>query len=113
MTPVWGKAKEPLREAGFVVEWVGDWQKDPGDEEILRVAAEQQRVLITLDKDFGLLAIHHGRHHCGIIRLVDVAATSQAPAIIEVIQRFADDLADRAIITVEPGRIRVRIVDSI
>ena len=34
-TCVWGKAQQALAEAGHDVEWAGDWEEDPGDEEIL------------------------------------------------------------------------------
>jgi len=56
-TCVWGKAKTKLIEAGHDVEWAGDWPEDPGDEEILMKAHGDGRVLVTLDKDFGELAI--------------------------------------------------------
>ena len=29
---------DELRDAGYDADWTGDWEKDPGDEEILRVA---------------------------------------------------------------------------
>ena len=40
--------------------WSGDWFEDPGDEEILAIARNEERILITLDKDFGELAIVRG-----------------------------------------------------
>lgn len=46
-----------LAAAGHDVIWAGDWPSDPGDEEILDQAAAQGRVLVTLDKDFGELAV--------------------------------------------------------
>ena len=54
---VWGKAREELRAAGHDVIHAGDWPEDPGDEEILRRADQERRVLVTLDKDFGALAV--------------------------------------------------------
>ena len=48
---VWGKAKEELCRAGHDIEWAGEWDRDPGDEEIVRLAQEQRRMLVTLDKD--------------------------------------------------------------
>src|SRR5258706_13244335 len=38
---VWGKANEPLRAAGHDVVYTGDWIHDPGDQQILAVAAQQ------------------------------------------------------------------------
>jgi len=54
-TCVWGKAKDEVSRAGHDTEWAGDWDHDPGDDEILRLAHAQKRVLVTLDKDFGEL----------------------------------------------------------
>lgn len=64
--------------AGHDTVWAGDWPKDPGDREILARACAEDRVLVTLDKDFGELAILHGAAHCGILRLVNIAARQQA-----------------------------------
>ncbi|MGD9645478.1 MAG: DUF5615 family PIN-like protein, partial [Pirellulales bacterium] len=53
---VWGKVAEPLRTLGHDVVWAGSWPRDPGDEEFLARAFAEERVLVTLDKDFGELA---------------------------------------------------------
>jgi hypothetical protein len=45
------------RSAGHDVVWAGEWHEDPGDEEILERAHVEGRILVTLDKDFGELAI--------------------------------------------------------
>ena len=62
---VWGKAREDLLAAGHDVVHAADWPEDPGDEEILTRAYREGRVLITLDKDFGELAIVRGQPHVG------------------------------------------------
>jgi predicted nuclease of predicted toxin-antitoxin system len=49
--------------------WSGLWPKDPGDIAILAAAHSEQRILVTLDKDFGELAILKGLPHSGIVRL--------------------------------------------
>lgn len=46
-----------LLEAGHDAEWCGDWPHDPGDDAVLGHAHAQGRTLVTLDKDFGELAI--------------------------------------------------------
>lgn len=107
-TCVWGKAKDELSRASHDTEWAGDWDRDPGDEEILRLAHEQGRVLVTLDKDFGELAVAFGRPHSGLVRLVGLSAREQGPMCVDILDRYGQELAAGAIVTVEPGRIRIR-----
>ena len=107
---VWGGAVEELQAHGHNVVWVGDWESDPGDREILSVADVERRVLVTLDKDFGDLAVREGQSHCGIIRLVGIGARDQARACGDVVSRYGQELQARtvAIVTVERGRVRIR-----
>lgn len=105
---VWGGAVADVADAGHDVVWAGAWERDPGDVEILRLAHEQGRVLVTLDKDFGEIAIVRGHFHSGIVRLVAFRARDQARALNEVLSRYADEIVAGAIVTVEPGRVRVR-----
>jgi len=107
-TCVWGKARAELSRAGHDTEWAGDWDRDPGDEEILRLAHEQRRVLVTLDKDFGELAVVFGRPHSGLVRLVGMSAREQGSICVDILTRYPEELAAGAIVTVEPGRIRIR-----
>ena len=82
---VWGKAADKLRAAGHDVDWSGSWPKDPGDDAILARAHAEERILVTLDKDFGELAIVHGHPHFGILRLVNFSARQQAAACLAVL----------------------------
>ncbi len=108
-TCVWGGGIRDLQQAGHDVVWVGEWETDPGDEEILNQAHDERRVLVTLDKDFGELAVLHGISHSGIIRLVNIPARKQAGACISVLAAGAGDLRRGAIVTVELGRVRIRL----
>ena len=75
---VWGGAAARLRAAGHDVVWSGEWPADPGDEEILARALAEGRVPVTLDKDFGELAVVRGLQHAGILRLFGLSALQQA-----------------------------------
>ena len=107
---VWGGAVVELHAQGHDVIWAGDWESDPGDREILGIADAEQRVLVTLDKDFGDLAIREEQSHCGIIRLVDIGARRQARACGDALTSFGHELQSGAIaiVTVERGRVRTR-----
>lgn len=101
-----------LQQQGHDALWAGDWDRDPGDEEILRTAHQQGRVLVTLDKDFGELAVLHGQPHDGIVRLVGLASREQGPACQQVLEQYGDELQRGAILTVERHRVRVRSPES-
>lgn len=78
---VWKGAAVELEAAGHDVEWSGNWPQDPGDEEILAYARRKTRILVTLDKDFGELAVVQGVRHSGILRIAGAAAGS-VPSIL-------------------------------
>lgn len=111
-TCVWGGAKDSLADGGHDVLWVGEWTEDPGDVDILKIAAGEGRVLVTLDKDFGELAIVRGMRHGGIVRLVGFPARQQGPACLTVLAKYGSELAAGAIVTVEPSRVRIRLAKS-
>lgn len=111
-TCVWGKATEELSAAGHDVIWSGAWPQDPGDEEILALAHGDGRIMVTLDKDFGELAIVRGLRHSGILRLVNISATQQAAVCLRVLAVHGKELESGAIVTAELGRLRVRPPDA-
>lgn len=108
-TCVWGGARTVLQSAGHDVAWTGAWAEDPGDEQILAYAHAENRVLVTLDKDFGELAVVRGQQHSGIIRLVDISATRQGDVCVWLLNKYAAELEKRAIITVDDTRVRIRV----
>jgi predicted nuclease of predicted toxin-antitoxin system len=67
-TCVWGDALRFLQKTGVDVVWTGDWEADSSDQETLRQAHEEGRILVTLDKDCGERTIVYGEPHCGIVR---------------------------------------------
>lgn len=105
---VWGGVQHALLAAGHDVIWAGDWAKDPGDEDILAQAYRESRVLITLDKDFGTLALLHGKPHAGIVRLVNLTTQQQVMVCLRVLARHEFVLRSGAIITAELDRVRIR-----
>ena len=99
---------EALRAAGHDTVWMGEWSQDPGDSEILDKAFEESRILITLDKDFGELAIVLERPHAGIIRLVNMSLQQHIDLCHLVLDQYSNELQTWALVTAESSRIRVR-----
>ena len=107
-TCISGHAAEMLRAHSHDVVWTGEWEHDPGDEQILALAFAENRILITLDKDFGELAIVRQRPHSGIIRLVNFSFRLQGTVCLQILTAHSNELESGAIVTAEPGRLRIR-----
>jgi predicted nuclease of predicted toxin-antitoxin system len=103
-----GKSADVIRRAGHDVTWAGDWPSDPGDDEVLRRAVAEHRVLVTIDKDFGELIIVQGLVHYGVIRLVGFRAGDQGTTVVRLLAAYAAELEAGALLTAEPWRVRVR-----
>ena len=79
------------------------------DEEVLRLAHEQGRILLTRDKDFDELIVRLQKKVPGIIRynLPSLPLNQQAEYIVNALKNAPEPLTGH-ITTVEPGRIRQR-----
>jgi predicted nuclease of predicted toxin-antitoxin system len=97
-----------LAQAGHEVERLGDRNPPWSDEEILVEGARTGRAIVTLDKDFGELAVRMGKSHRGIVRLVDLPVSRQAEWCLAAIQEYGGELEAGALLTVSAGRVRIR-----
>lgn len=105
---IWGPAQNRLATAGHDVVWAGRWSRDPGDREILARAHREDRILVTLDKDFGELVVVRGQPHPGILRLVGFSARQHAEICLEILEGYGQELQAGALVTADPGRVRIR-----
>lgn len=96
-----------LRTQGHDVVESRELGADPGDRVLLEWAAQQSRILITIDTDFGQLVFLQGQSHSGLIRLPDVPSNERVAIIKDLIGRFQTELESSAIITVRGGKIRI------
>jgi len=98
---------EWLREQGHDVVESQEWGADPGDRVLLDRAAVEDRVLVTMDKDFGKFLFVEGTPHCGLVRLPDVLADERIRLMDQILTRFGSELREKAVITVRGERIRI------
>jgi predicted nuclease of predicted toxin-antitoxin system len=98
---------EWLRAHGHDVVETREAGADLGDHVVLSWAAEQDRVLVTIDTDFGRIIFGEGARHRGVVRLPDVPADRRIALMEQVLERHQEDLEAAAIVTVRGGRIRV------
>jgi predicted nuclease of predicted toxin-antitoxin system len=96
-----------LRQNGHDVLMVADVSPQAEDSEVIRLAMEENRILLTEDKDFGQLVFASGSPTNGVILLR--YAFPQRPAVIRtllgLVEKRGQDLGNRFVV-VQPGRIR-------
>jgi len=81
------------------------------DDEILRAAATDGRVIVSSDSDFGALLARHGHRHPSFVLLRhgnELTAAAQADLLVAAIAAAADELEAGAVISVSPGHLRTR-----
>ena len=98
---------EWIRAEGYDVVESRELGPDPGDKTLLDWARNDGRVLVTIDTDFGKLVFVDKSEHRGLVRLPDVPAVTRIEMMQQILQRFAEELREGAIITVRGSRIRV------
>jgi predicted nuclease of predicted toxin-antitoxin system len=77
------------------------------DEAILAWANSEQRILITMDKDFSELSIFHGKRHAGMIRLENLPLAIRLKYLSNILDLHAQDLSQGAVVIQKGDKIRV------
>jgi predicted nuclease of predicted toxin-antitoxin system len=97
-----------LRSAGHDLVAISEISPRIGDDDVLRLARDGGRILLTEDKDFGELIYARGLKSCGVILLRFPAAVRgpMAAAVRDAVDKLADKLALRFTV-IQPGRVRV------
>lgn len=95
-----------LEANGHDVRAAWEFDPDPGDAELLRVAAAEGRILVTIDSDFGALVFLLGADLPGIIRLPDIPAAGRIALTADLLARHGPELSG-SIVTTRGGRVRI------
>lgn len=98
-----------LRAQGFDTFSVVESMPQARDNEILYRAVQEQRVVITNDKDFGDMVYRDQREHAGIIllRLADDSTATKIRVLTAVLAEHVDKLADHFVVATEQN-VRIR-----
>jgi predicted nuclease of predicted toxin-antitoxin system len=97
-----------LRENGHDVLAVSEFQQRSIDEELIVLAHEQDRILLTEDKDFGWLVFVAHQHSAGVvlIRYPASARSSLAASVVRLVLEHGGDLhGSFAVLT--PSAVRI------
>jgi len=97
-----------LRDAGHDVIAIAEIAKGAPDEQVLKYALGEHRVLITEDRDFGQLIYVRGHPTADIIllRFPASARLSKPATVADAVARLRARLQN-AFTVVEPGRVRL------
>ncbi len=83
-----------MRSEGYDVLTVREIDPRMSDTEILSLAVAEQRILVTMDKDFGELVYHSGQAHFGVLllRMEEATGSEKIAAIRQILANYADKL---------------------
>lgn len=88
------KVEDWLRNQGYDVKCVRDMDPRMPDMEILKIAASENRMVITMDTDFGELVYNSGFAHAGVLllRLEDAKADEKVKVIRGILRDHSEKI---------------------
>jgi predicted nuclease of predicted toxin-antitoxin system len=103
-----------LKNEGYDVLWIPDYDCSIKDNELLDLANQEHRVLITNDKDFSELVFLQKKVSMGII-LIRIKGQQVAKKLhsLRKLLKFHADKIENHFIVVSERRIRIRILEEI
>ena len=110
LSPRW---VDVLVQAGFdAVHWTSEGRADAADVEIMRFAASNDLIVVTQDLDFGaiLSASRDNKPSVLQIRADDTNPDRIGVDVVRALRLAASELAQGALVTVEPGRQRLTLL---
>jgi predicted nuclease of predicted toxin-antitoxin system len=101
-----------LMEEGHDTKAVRDIDPRMEDEEIVRVAVEENRMIVTMDKDFGELVYHSSMRHCGVIllRLEDAPGAEKLQVVKHIIKNYSSQIKD-SFCVFQNNRLRIKKIN--
>ncbi|MBC2714103.1 MAG: DUF5615 family PIN-like protein [Desulfobacteraceae bacterium] len=81
-----------LREEGYDTKAVREIDPRMEDEKIIRTAVSENRMVITMDKDFGELIYHSSMKHSGVLllRLEDATGSEKLQVVKHIMKNYSD-----------------------
>lgn len=98
-----------LQEKGYDTKAVRDINPRMADEKIIRIAISEERMIITMDKDFGELVYHFSMRHYGVLllRLEDATGVEKVKVVEEIIGKYSSQISNNFCVF-QNGRLRIR-----
>jgi predicted nuclease of predicted toxin-antitoxin system len=93
---------------GYDVVYVSDLDPKMEDEDILKWAVREQRIISTTDRDFEQMIWQQQKLHCGILRLENVPRAEREILLEDVLQYHSQDLLKGKIVIALRNKFRIR-----
>lgn len=103
------KVESYLFENGYDFKSVREIEHRMKDSEILKIANDEKRIVITMDKDFGELIFNSGLTHYGVLllRLDDSNGEEKVETIKEIITKYESSLSNNFCVY-QNSRLRIK-----
>jgi predicted nuclease of predicted toxin-antitoxin system len=96
-----------LRFDGHDVLSLAEAKLNPTDEQILALAKDQSRIVLTEDADFGTHIFHDGLESPGVVRVEQLRPAEQLATVRAILSLHEAPLLQGALVTARRNRIRV------
>ena len=106
---VGNKVWQYLTANGYDAKLITTINPSMSDSDILFIAENESRMVITMDKDFGELVYHSGKVHKGVLllRLEDAMGEEKAAVMQFILDNFKDEIEGKFCVF-KNGRFRIR-----
>ena len=83
-----------LQTQGYDIKTVRAIDNKMLDTEIIRLAVKENRMIITMDKDFGELVYHCGMDHCGVLllRLEEATSAEKVQVVDDILANYSTQI---------------------
>ncbi len=106
---VGNKVWQYLTAKGYDAKLITEINPSMSDTEILLIAKNEHRMVITMDKDFGELVYHSSKSHKGVLllRLEDATGDEKVSVIQFILDNFENQIEGKFCVF-KNGRFRIR-----
>ncbi|HEX9732287.1 MAG TPA: DUF5615 family PIN-like protein [Thermoanaerobaculia bacterium] len=101
--------EEHLRKSGYDTKTIRSIDPTMDDLAIIRLAHDEGRMVITMDKDFGELVYHSATRHAGVLllRLDDATGEEKRRVVAAILSAYADRIKN-CFCVYQKGKLRIR-----
>ena len=98
-----------LRNNGYDILSIREESPRATDEAILHLAVEQERLVVTMDKDFGELVYRSGKSHKGVLllRLEDQNRQTKIDVLSRILDTYSAELIEHFSVY-QNGQLRIK-----